>query len=65
MTTNLGKVVTYHEALVPIKSHDTQTTWSWKIMRQTKAIISPLPPTMHITTILGRLMTYLEAVQSM
>lgn len=43
MATKLGGVVTYHEKLLPIKPHDTLITWSWKIRRQSKIIISPLP----------------------
>ena len=43
MTTKLGRGVTYHERVPPIKSHDPWITWSCKIMWQTKAIISPLP----------------------
>ena len=30
MTNNLGRVVTYHEGLSPIKSHDTLVAWSWR-----------------------------------
>ena len=43
MTTKLGWVVTYYQGLPPMKPHNTLITWSCKIMRQTKTIISPLP----------------------
>ena len=43
MTTKLGRVVTYHETLQPIKSYDPLITWYFEIMWQTKNVISPLP----------------------
>ena len=39
--TTLGSMVTYHEKLLTIKSHDPLTTWSCEITIQTKNI-SPL-----------------------
>ena len=36
------RVVTYHEGLQPIKSHDLLVTWPYKIKWQTKIIISPV-----------------------
>ena len=43
MTTKFGRVVTYHEGLPHIKSHDPLITWSAEIMWQTKIIMSPIP----------------------
>ena len=31
MTTNIKGIVTYRDGLLPIKSHCTLITWSWKI----------------------------------
>ena len=42
MATKLGRMVTYRDWLLPIKSHGTLINWSWKITWQTKIIISPL-----------------------
>ena len=38
MAIKLGRGVTYHEGVPPIKSHDPLITWSCKITRQTKPI---------------------------
>ena len=38
----LNRVVTYHEGLPLIKPNDTFITWSCKITRQTKIIITAL-----------------------
>ena len=43
MTTKLGRMVTYLEGLLTIKSFSALITWSCKVMWQTKTIISPLP----------------------
>ena len=43
MTIKLGRRVTHHEGFSPIKAHDSWIMWSSKIVRQTKAILSPLP----------------------
>ena len=43
MATKRDTLVTYHQGLSPIKLYDTLFTWSYKIMRWTKTIISPLP----------------------
>ena len=43
IATELGRVVTYHESLLLIKSHDPFITWSCEIKLQTKNIIPPLP----------------------
>ena len=39
----LGKMVTYLDRLLPVKSHDVLITWFWKITWQPKIIISLLP----------------------
>ena len=43
MATKLGSLVTFHEGLPPIKSHDFLITWSCRITRHTELIITPLP----------------------
>ena len=42
MATKLGRLVTCHEGLPPIKSHEPLITGSREITSQTKKIISPL-----------------------
>ena len=44
MATKLGRMMTYLDWLLPIKSHDHMITWSCKITWQTKVIIYPLTP---------------------
>ena len=41
MITKIGRMVTCHKGLPPIKSHNTLITWSCDIMK-TKIIIIPL-----------------------
>ena len=43
MATKLDRMVTLLEGLLPITSHDTLITWSYKIMWQTKTTKSLLP----------------------
>ena len=43
MATKRNNVMTYHEALAPIKSPDPLITWSSKITLQTKTIMFQLP----------------------
>ena len=43
MATKLGRMVTYLDGLLPIKSHDPLITWSCEIPGQIKSTIS-LPP---------------------
>ena len=42
MPTKLGRVVTNHAWLLPIKSHDPLVKWTCKFRWQTKKIVSPL-----------------------
>ena len=42
MDTELGRVVTYHEGLLSVKSRDSFVTWSCEITWQTKSMF-PLP----------------------
>ena len=42
MATKLGRMMTYLEWLLPIKSHEHTIMWSCKIMSRTKIIIYPL-----------------------
>ena len=53
MSTKLTKEVTYHERLLPIKSHDLLVMWSCDITWQTKTIISPLPLDLWLTNVTG------------
>ena len=41
MSTKFGRMVAHFDGLLPIKSHYALTTWSFEIMWQAKAIISP------------------------
>ena len=59
MTTKLGRMVTYLEGLLPIKSHDPLILCCSKITWQTKSIIPPLP---HCLTKLDRMVTCLEGL---
>ena len=43
LTIKLGRIVTYADTLLPIKSHHTLITWFCEITWQTKFIISLLP----------------------
>ena len=43
LATELGKMVTYVNGLLPIKSQDPFFMWSWEIIWQTKTIMCPLP----------------------
>ena len=43
MATRLGRIVTYVDGLLPIKSHDHLVIRSWEITWQSKSIISSLP----------------------
>ena len=43
VTTNLGRVMSYHEGLRPIKTHDPLTMWSYEITWQNIVILTPLP----------------------
>ena len=43
MATSLGRMVTYFEQLLTIKSFNPLITWSYEITWQTKVIMSPLP----------------------
>ena len=42
MVTRLGRLVTYHESLPLIKSHDYLITWTCKITQQNDTILYPL-----------------------
>ena len=53
MTTKLGKMITYLQGLLPIKSHEALIVWSCKITWQTKTTISPLPQNLMPTNFAG------------
>ena len=55
MATKLGRMVTYLEGLLPIKSHDTLTSW---ILRDHNIFTITVP----IATNRGRILTYLEGL---
>ena len=42
MATKFGRVVTYHEELPPILSHDTSNTWSQEVTWQIEYVMSLL-----------------------
>ena len=43
MGTKLGRILTYHKGLSPIKLHDPLMMWSDEITRQNESVISPVP----------------------
>ena len=53
MVTKLGRVVTYHKGLPPIKSNDLLIWWSCKITSQTKNVTSPLPKSLWPPNLVG------------
>ena len=57
MATELGRVMTYLEWFLPIKSHDHIITWSYKITWQTNINIYPFK-TMSIAINFGRVGIY-------
>ena len=61
MAVTFGGMVTYHEGLLTIKSHNVLIIWSCKVMWQTKIIISSTRVTM--TTKLDRMVTYFETLK--
>ena len=58
MATKLGRIVTYFERLLTIKSFYTLITWSCKVMWQTKIIIYHNQSAYGYK--LGRMITYLD-----
>ena len=54
-STNFGRLVTYLDGLLPIKSHDPLITWSPEITWKTKTIISPM---LRCLRAMGKVMTY-------
>ena len=61
MAMTFGGMVTYHEGLLTIKSHNVLIMWSCKVMWQTKIIISSTRVSM--TTKLDRMVTYFETLK--
>ena len=59
--TKLGRVVTYHEGLPPIKSHEALITWSSNISWQTKFIINSTTRVV-MTTKLGKMVAHLNGL---
>ena len=57
----LGKMVTYLEGLLPIKSHGPFITWSWEITWKKKHISTTTVP---MATKHGSVTTYLEGLLS-
>ena len=71
MDTKLGRMVTYLDGFLPVKSHDALVTWSYRIMWQTKIRSHGLArscenkkyiftTTIFMATKLGRMVTYLD-----
>ena len=57
MATKLGKMVTYHEDLSLIHSHNILITWSHEITWQTKPIIFQLTQCLPTPNLVGRWLT--------
>ena len=53
MTTKLGRMVTYFEGLLTIRSLIPLITWCCKVTWQTKTIISPIPQCLWPPNLLG------------
>ena len=62
MFTKCGRVVTYLDRFLPIRSNDPLITWSCKITWQTKIIISVSTTTVSMTIKLDRMVTYLDGL---
>ena len=60
MATKRGRMITYLDGLLPIKSLDSLITWSCEITWETKSII--LNTTVLMVTKLGRMVTYLQGL---
>ena len=58
MTTKLSRVVTYHERLPFIKSHDFLITLSCVVTWQTKTIVSPVKQWLRPPTLVGWWLTW-------
>ena len=58
MTTKLSRVVTYHERLPFIKSHDFLITLSCVVTWQTKTIVSPVKQWLRPPTLVGCWLTW-------
>ena len=56
MTSKLGRMVTYLDGLLPIKSGDPLIAWPCETMRLAKTIVS----SQSMSTKLGRIVTYLQ-----
>ena len=53
MAIKLGRMVTYLDLLLPIKSNDHVFTWFCEITWQTKNIVSPLPQCLRPQNVAG------------
>ena len=53
MATRLGKMITYLDGLLPIKSLGPLITWSYEITWQTKSIISLIPQYLRPLNLVG------------
>ena len=53
LATKLDRMVTYHEELPPVKSHDPLITLHYEIAWQYETIISPLPHCVWPTKLVG------------
>ena len=47
------QMITYHDGLLPIKSHDPLIMWSCEITRQIKIIVSPLSECLWLSKLAG------------
>ena len=60
MATKLGKMITYLDRLLLIKSHDPLISWSCKITLQNKTTISPLSERLWLPNLAGWYRSYLD-----
>ena len=60
MATKLGKMITYLDWLLLIKSHDPLISWSCKITLQNKTTISPLSERLWLPNLAGWYRSYLD-----
>ena len=49
----LGRMITYFDGLLPIKSFDPLITWPYEMTWQTKSIISPIPQCLWPPNLVG------------
>ena len=53
LATKLGRMVTYLDGLLPIKSHDPMIRWSFELTWHTKIIMSPITNCLWLPNVAG------------